>query len=43
MRSLLPFSQVLLLERAQLDEWYNASYEDHVDFVQKHPETELVE
>lgn len=33
--------QVLLLERAQLDEWYHSSFEDHVDFVQKHPETIL--
>jgi hypothetical protein len=33
--------QVLLLERAQLDEWYHSSFEDHVDFVQKHPEAQL--
>jgi hypothetical protein len=34
-------SKVLLLERAQLDEWFSSSYEDHVDFVKQHPETVL--
>lgn len=28
----------LLLERAQLEDWYNSSYESHVDYVHKHRE-----
>jgi hypothetical protein len=33
--------KLLLLERQQLDDWYSGSYEDHVDFISKHPETLL--
>lgn len=35
--------KLLLLERKQLDVWYHGSYEDHVDFVETHPETEIQE
>lgn len=33
--------KLLLLERRQLDDWYASSYEDHVDWVETHPETQI--
>jgi len=33
--------KLLLFERKQLDEWYSGSFEDHVDYVQQHPETQI--
>ena len=33
--------KVLLFERKQLDDWYNGSYEDHVDYVETHPEARI--
>ena len=31
-------NKVIMLPKAKLDEWYNSSYEQHVDYVKKHPE-----
>lgn len=33
--------KVLLFERKQLDDWYSGSYEDHVDYVETHPEARI--
>jgi hypothetical protein len=39
---LIMFSgQHILLERDQLDEWYNSSFEAHLEFIKRHPEVEL--
>jgi len=34
-------TKLLLFERSQLDDWYHGSYEDHVDYIEKHPETQI--
>ena len=33
--------KLLLLERKQLDSWYSGSFEDHTDYVETHPETQI--
>ena len=34
-------NKLLLFEREQLDAWYSGSYEEHVDYVETHPESQI--